>query len=65
MTQMAKQEFSEEEIEEILDMHAPDDRFSMQEARETIKEHPLLVAGLLFAFGILVGASLCSSRRKS
>jgi hypothetical protein len=62
--QVEKEKFSDEELEEIIDMHATKDILSASELRATIRENPLLVAGLVFAFGLLVGSSLCS-RRKS
>lgn len=58
-----KKDFSDEELEEIMDMHGPQGQISIAEVREIIKENPLLVAGLVFAFGLLVGVSLSSSRR--
>lgn len=61
--QEEKEKFSDEELEEIIDMHATRDILSASELRATIRENPLLVAGLVFAFGLLVGASLCSRRR--
>ena len=57
-----KEKFSDEELEEIMDMHAPADL--VKELRATMKESPLLVAGLVFTFGLLVGVSLGTRRRK-
>jgi hypothetical protein len=61
--QTEKEKFSDEELEEIMDMHATKDLFSASEFRATIREYPLLVAGLVFAVGLLVGVSLCSGRK--
>ncbi len=58
-----KDEFSDEELEEIMDMKAPKEL--VRELEATIKESPLLVMGLVFAFGLLVGVSLGSGRRRS
>jgi hypothetical protein len=59
----AKEKYSDEELEEIMDMHATD-QVSMRQIRATIRENPLLVTGLVFAFGLLMGLSMCP-RRKS
>jgi hypothetical protein len=59
----AKKEFSDEELEEIMDMHSPEDELNVKEIRALIRENPLLVTGLVFAFGLLVGLSLCRSRK--
>jgi hypothetical protein len=59
----AKEKYSDEELEEIMDMHATD-QVSMRQLRATIQENPLLVTGLVFAFGLLMGLSMCP-RRKS
>lgn len=58
-----KEKFSDEELEEIMDMHAPVD--PVKEFRAAMKESPLLVAGLVFTFGLLVGVSIGSRQRKS
>jgi len=58
-----KEKYSDEELEEIMDMHATD-QVSMRQLRATIQENPLLVTGLVFAFGLLMGLSMCP-RRKS
>jgi ElaB/YqjD/DUF883 family membrane-anchored ribosome-binding protein len=55
--------YSDEELEEIIDMRASDE-VSVRQIRATIQENPLLVTGLAFAFGLLLGLSICS-RRKS
>jgi ElaB/YqjD/DUF883 family membrane-anchored ribosome-binding protein len=59
-----KKEFADEELEDILSMHNSRDQVSVAEVRELIRENPLLVAGLVFTFGLLLGVSLSSSRRK-
>jgi len=58
-----KEKYSDEELEEIMDMHATD-QVSVRQIRATIQENPLLVTGLVFAFGLLMGLSMCP-RRKS
>jgi hypothetical protein len=60
-----KKEFSDEELEEIMGRHGPEDELSIQEIRTMIRENPLLVTGLVFAFGLLLGLSLCPARKKS
>jgi hypothetical protein len=57
-----EKEFSDEELEEIIDMKAPTGL--IREFEAALKERPLLVTGLVFAFGILIGASLSSGRRR-
>jgi hypothetical protein len=59
-----QEEFSDEELEEIMDMRAPKGQISAAELRKTIQENPLLVTGLVFAFGLLLGISLRSRRKK-
>jgi hypothetical protein len=39
--------YSDDEIEQILGMEAPEVKFALKEIRKTIKEDPLLVAGLV------------------
>ncbi len=56
-------EIPDEEVEDILDMQAPKDL--VREFRKAAQESPLLVTGLAFAFGLLVGVSLSSGRRRS
>jgi len=56
-------EFSDEELEEIMDMQAPKELAKELEAM--IRDSPLLVTGLVFAFGLLIGVSLSSSHRRS
>jgi len=59
---MAQEKYSDEELEEIIDMHASD-QVSMRQVRTTIQENPLLVTGLVFTFGLLLGIALCSRSR--
>ena len=59
---MEKNSFSDEDLEEIFDMQAP--KALIKEFEAMVKERPLLVTGLIFAFGLLLGASL-SGHRKS
>jgi hypothetical protein len=56
-------EFSDEELEQIIDMKAPKEL--IKEFESLVKEKPLLVSGLVFAFGVLVGVGLTSGRRRS
>jgi ElaB/YqjD/DUF883 family membrane-anchored ribosome-binding protein len=56
-------EFSDEELEEIMDMQAPKEL--IKEFETMVKENPLFVTGLVFAFGLLVGVSLSSGHRRS
>jgi hypothetical protein len=56
-------DFSDEEVEDILDMRAPKDL--LREFRKAAQESPLLVTGLAFAFGLLVGVSLSNGNKKS
>jgi hypothetical protein len=58
-----KKEFSDDEVEAIMNMHEPGGQITIREIREMIEENPLLVTGLVFAFGLLVGVSLSSGRR--
>jgi hypothetical protein len=37
----------------------------LKEIRETMRENPLLVAALVFALGILVGASISHGHKRS
>jgi hypothetical protein len=60
--QTEEKEFSDEELEEIIDMKAPSEL--VKEFEALVKESPLLVTGLVFAFGILLGVSLSSGRRR-
>ena len=58
-----KKDFSDEEVEDILDMQAPKDL--VREFQKAVQESPLLMAGLVFTFGLLVGVSLSSGRKRS
>jgi len=57
--------YSDDEIEQILGMGGPETELALKEIRRTIKENPLLVSALIFAFGILVGASLARGHKRS
>ena len=58
-----KEKVPDEDVEEILDMQAP--RAFVAEFEAMVKEKPLLTSGLIFAFGLLLGAALSSKRRRS
>ena len=60
-----ERDYSDDEIEQILGMGGPETRLMLKEMRDTIRENPLLVAALIFAMGILVGASLSRGHRRS
>jgi hypothetical protein len=62
-TETEEKGFSDEELEEIIDMKAP--KKLIKEFESAVRDRPLLVTGLVFAFGILVGAGLSSGRRRS
>jgi len=55
--------YSDDEIEQILGMGTPEAKFALKAIRDSIKEDPLLVAGLVFALGILVGVSIARGHR--
>jgi hypothetical protein len=59
-----KEDFSDEELEEIMDMQAPKGQMSVAELRQVIRDNPLLFAGLVFTFGLLLGVSLRPGRRR-
>jgi ElaB/YqjD/DUF883 family membrane-anchored ribosome-binding protein len=61
METLEEKDYSDEELEEIIDMKAPKEL--AKEFASLVKEKPLLVTGLAFAFGILVGVSLSRRRR--
>jgi hypothetical protein len=63
-TEQTSEQYSDEELEEIMDMHAAKDMISAKEVREAIRENPLLMAGLVFAFGLLAGIALSPKRRR-
>ena len=58
-----EKEFSDEELEEIIDMQAPKEL--IREFESLVRESPLVMTGLAFAFGILIGVGLASGRRRS
>jgi ElaB/YqjD/DUF883 family membrane-anchored ribosome-binding protein len=58
-----EKDFSDDELEEIIDMKAPKEL--VDEFQSLVKESPLLMTGLAFAFGVLIGAGLASGRRRS
>ena len=55
-------EFSDSEVEDILDMQAPKDL--LREVQKAVQENPLLMTGLVFTFGLLVGVALSSGHGK-
>jgi aldehyde:ferredoxin oxidoreductase len=57
--------YSDDEIEEILGVGGYEAKLMLREIRDTIQDNPLLVAALVFAMGVLVGASLTRGHRKS
>jgi len=59
-----QRDYSDDEIEQILGMSAPELKLTLKEVRDAIKEDPLLVTGLVFALGILVGAGLARGGKK-
>ena len=60
-----ERDYSDDEIEQILGMGGPEAKLVLKEMRETIRENPLLVAALVFAVGVLVGASISRGHRRS
>jgi len=56
--------YSDDDIEEILGMGAPEVNALLKQAREIVRENPLLVTGLAFAFGLLLGASFGRDRER-
>jgi len=56
--------YADDEIEEILGMGAPEVNALLKQAREIVRENPLLAAGLAFAFGLLLGASVGRARER-
>ncbi len=66
MAREAKErDYSDDEIEQILGMGGPESKLALKEMRDTIRENPLLVGVLIFAVGVLIGASLSRGRRRS
>jgi hypothetical protein len=58
-------DYSDDELEEIFGIGGHEAKFMLKEIRDTMRDNPLLVAALIFAMGILVGASLGRGHRKS
>jgi len=61
--ELGQGDYSDDEIEQILGMGPPEVNIALNEIREAIREKPLLVTALVFAFGILVGISFNRSRK--
>jgi hypothetical protein len=65
MTQESREsDYSDDEIEQILGTGAPEVRLTLKAIEDIISENPLLVTGVVFALGILLGVSLGSARRR-
>ena len=60
-----ERDYSDDEIEQIFGMGGAETKVVLKEIRETMRENPLLVAALVFAFGILVGASISHGHKRS
>jgi hypothetical protein len=60
-----ERDYSDDEIEEILGMGGPEAKLVLKQMRDIMRDNPLLVAALIFAMGILVGASVRRGHRKS
>jgi len=60
-----ERDYTDDEIEEILGIGGPEAKLKLKEIRDIIRDNPLLVAALIFAMGILVGASVRRGHRKS
>ena len=58
-----EKEFSDDDLEQIIDMKAPKEL--VDEFESLVKESPLIMTGLAFAFGLLIGVGLASGRRRS
>ncbi len=66
MAREAKEsDYSDDEIEQIFGMGGAETKVVLKEIRETMRENPLLVAALVFALGILVGASISHGHKRS
>ena len=66
MAREAKErDYSDDEIEQILGMGGPETKVALKAIRETMRENPLLVAALIFTFGVLVGAGLSRAHKRS
>ena len=60
-----ERDYSDDEIEEILGMGGPEAKLVLKQMRDIMRDNPLLVAALIFAMGIVVGASVRRGHRKS
>jgi hypothetical protein len=60
-----ERDYSDDEIEEILGMGGPEAKLVLKQMRDIMRANPLLVAALIFAMGIVVGASVRRGHRKS
>jgi hypothetical protein len=58
-------DYSDDEIEEILELSAPETKLVLKEIQETIVDSPLLALGLAFTLGVLVGLGLSHARRRT
>jgi hypothetical protein len=58
-------DYSDDEIEEILGIGGHEAKLMLKEIRVTVQDNPVLVAALIFAIGVLVGATLSRGHRKS
>jgi len=61
----ADNDYSDDEIEEILGLSAPETKLALNEIQETIADSPLLALGLAFTLGVLVGLGLSHARRRT
>jgi hypothetical protein len=59
-----KESFSDEDLEEIMYKHPPKGQIGVAELRQMIRDNPLLVGGLLFTIGLLLGVSYRSSHKR-
>ena len=58
-------DYSDDEIEQIFGMGGSETKATLKEIREAMRENPLIVAALVFALGILVGASISRGHKRS
>ena len=58
-------DYSDDEIEQIFGMGGSETRAALKEIREAMRENPLIVSALVFALGILVGASISRGHKRS
>ena len=66
MTQeRAGNDYSDDEIEEILGLSTPETKLALGEIQETIVGSPILALGLAFTLGVLVGLGLSHTRRRA